>query len=69
MIRDEFLGEIEAFLSAHRINATHFGRLVMNDSSFVHRIRAGGDVRLSTMQKVIEFMRSPQPELPLQAAE
>jgi predicted transcriptional regulator len=57
MIRDEFLSTIESFLSAHGMNATLFGRLSMNDSSFVHRIRNGGDVRLSTMEKVQGFMR------------
>lgn len=56
MTREEFLQEIEDFLSAHAMNASRFGILALNDSTFVHRIRVGKDVRLNTMRKVRDFM-------------
>lgn len=56
MTRDAFLQEIEAFLSAHAMHASRFGSLAVNDSGFVGRMRRGKDVRLSTMNKIRDFM-------------
>ena len=68
MIRDKFLQEIEAFLRKHEMNATQFGRLALNDTNFVHRVRGGADIRLSTVEKVRSFMDKTDKDLSVERA-
>lgn len=56
MMRDEFLTEIDQFLSRHGISGAKLGLLAVNDSGFLSRLRNGKDVRLSTVERVREFM-------------
>lgn len=53
---DRLLKDIEAFIAARRMSATEFGRQALNDSDFVHGLRRGRDVRLSTVERVRDFM-------------
>ena len=56
MIHAEFLQEVEHFLAEHSMSATRFGILALNDREFVRRLRRGGDVRVSTIERVRGFM-------------
>lgn len=40
---------------------TRFGELAMNDKGFLFRLESGRDVRLSTVEKVRQFMASYRP--------
>lgn len=56
--RDALLAEIEAFLHRHGVAASEFGRAALNDTSLVKRLRDGADVRLSTADRIRDFIRS-----------
>lgn len=56
MTHQEFLQDIEQFLDAHGMSASRFGLLALNDRDFVFRMRRGSDVRISTIDRVREFM-------------
>lgn len=51
------LDEIEAFLEAKDMSATAFGIKALNDPPFVAQLRAGRDIKMSTADRVREFMR------------
>lgn len=55
-IRDQLLSEIETYIAASGMTATDFGRTVMNDSAFVHRLRGGLGVKAQTIDKVRAWM-------------
>lgn len=60
--RDKLLQEIETFLKAHGMYPSYFGRDAINDTALVSRLRAGGDVRLETVDRIRAFMRNhPKP--------
>ena len=48
--------EIEAFLSRHEMSAISFGRKVLRDPHFVRDLRAGRDLKMSTVDRVRGFM-------------
>lgn len=48
--------EIEAFLSRHEMSPVTFGRKAMRDPHFVRDLRAGRDLKMSTVEKVRGFM-------------
>lgn len=50
------LSEIEVFCVQAGLSETRFGELALNDKPFVTQLRAGRDVRMSTVAKVREFM-------------
>lgn len=56
--RDALLTQIETFLTVTGMAASEFGRLVLNDTSLVKRLRDGADVRLGTADKITAFMKS-----------
>lgn len=56
----QLLAEIEAFLATHRIAATKFGLMAVHDGKLVGRLRARKDLRVSTVERVREFLRSQQ---------
>jgi hypothetical protein len=53
---DELLKAIEAFCRDNGISETRFGELALNDKPFVSQLRAGRDVRMSTVDRVCDFM-------------
>lgn len=58
MMKDEFVQEIEAFLKAHKVAPSAFGRAAVNDRSFVADLKAGKrDVKMSTVEKVRKYMK------------
>jgi hypothetical protein len=59
--RKLLLDEIEAFLKAHDMRPTTFGRLAANDTALVSRIRGGSNVRLDTADSLRLFMRCYRP--------
>lgn len=62
--RDKLLARIDAFLKANGIAASAFGTMAIKDSSFVLRLRAGRNIRIGTMERVEEFMRTYAPPAP-----
>jgi hypothetical protein len=59
----KFHDEVEAFLRDAGMPATRFGRLAMNDKSFVNHLRNGRHPRLDTAEKVREFMAAERLKL------
>ena len=55
--RERLLAEIDEFLAPRDMLPSSFGRLSVADGKFLARIRAGGDVRTATAERVREFMR------------
>lgn len=51
------LEEVEAFIVANGVSATRFGDEALGDRHFVRQLRDGRDVKLSTVDKVRNFMR------------
>jgi hypothetical protein len=59
--RQKLLQDIECFIDKFGLAASRFGLLAMNDPALVKRLRAGGDVRTETAQKLRDFMRGWKP--------
>jgi predicted XRE-type DNA-binding protein len=57
-IRDELLAEIALFLAETGMSPTELGERAMNDRARVSRLRAGDDIRASSVDKLRAFMRA-----------
>ncbi len=53
----DLIEEIADFCTRHGMSETRFGELVLNDKPFVSQLRAGRDIRSSTVEKIRAFMR------------
>ncbi len=56
------LDDVEAFLLAHAVSATAFGRMSLRDRHFVRQLREGRRVWPETEAKVRRFMATYRPE-------
>lgn len=54
--RAKLLAEIEAFLTETGMYPSHFGRDSVNDPALIGRLRQGGDIKLSTADRLRAFM-------------
>jgi len=63
--REQLLHDIETFLGRTGMAATTFGRLCLNDTAFVHRLRSGTDARLDTAERVRRFIAEYEVPRPL----
>ena len=50
------LEAIEAFCNEHKMSASTFGRLSVNDGKLVSRLRNGNDITLKTSRKIRQFI-------------
>lgn len=57
-IREQLVDKIDRFLEVNGLSASEFGRMALNDSGFVKRLRDGKDVRLKTVDKIEAFIRN-----------
>jgi len=55
-IRTELLRRVEAYLVRNNLSATRFGYMSTGDPSLVTKLRNGGDIRLQTLEKIMQFM-------------
>lgn len=55
--REKLLTKIEAFLRRTGMGAGTFGTRAVNDGKFVTRLRSGGEVQSSVIDKSENFMR------------
>lgn len=55
------LSEIEAFCSFHELSEWQFGEMAMNDRHFIRQLREGRDVRVSTVERVRQFIAGYSP--------
>lgn len=55
--RQTFLEDVEKFLREHSLSATRFGVLAAGDTKFVSTLRKGRKLRLSTEQRVRDWMQ------------
>lgn len=55
-MRDELLSEINIFLNKTEMKPTAFGKAAVGDGSFVHNLKRGLDIRMSTYAKVKNFI-------------
>lgn len=65
------LTEIDAFLARHAMAESRFGRDAVNDPHLLRRLRGGGDVTLTTVDRLRAFMRGvdgPAPAAQQEAA-
>lgn len=53
----QLLSEIEAFLRNRKMKETTFGRFAVNDGKFVGRLRAGGSLTVTTLEKVRAYIK------------
>lgn len=53
---------VKAFLDAHNMAPTTFGRLAMNDPHFVRDLEAGRRMFAETEAKARQFMEAYQPQ-------
>jgi predicted transcriptional regulator len=54
----DFLEEVESFLREHGLSATRFGVLAAGDTKFVGTLRKGRKLRLSTLERVRQWMKA-----------
>jgi hypothetical protein len=54
---DSLLTDIEAFCRKHGMAESQFGVLALNDKNFVGQVRNGRDLRISTVDRVLSFMK------------
>lgn len=59
---EEFLQRIEAFLVAHKIGATTFGKKAMGDPNFVFDLREGRIASLAVFDRINAFMAEREAE-------
>ena len=52
----KLLIDIEAFCDRHDVKPSTFGRLALNDSGFVNRLREGRSPSLTVTRKVYAYM-------------
>lgn len=57
-LHEELLADVDEFLRANDIASTSFGVCAVNDGKFVPRLRAGANMRLSTLSRVRDFIRT-----------
>lgn len=57
---ETFQKEVEVFIATRKMRHTKFGKLAMNDPSFVSRLRDGLEVKAPTIDKVRKFMLTHQ---------
>lgn len=56
-MRDQLLAEIDAFLARNpAVSATRLGVESVNDTSLIHRLRAGKDCRMMTVVRIRDAM-------------
>ena len=56
----ELLDQIETYLAQQRMPPSKFGRLVVGDPRFVDDLRGGRLPRVTTRQRVLDFLAAPQ---------
>jgi len=54
----ELIQQVEDFCAQQCVTESAFGELALNDRHFVRQLRAGRDVRMSTVLKVRRFMET-----------
>lgn len=52
----QLLAKIDAFLKASQMSETYFGKLAVNNSEVVKRLRAGRTVTLTTQASIESFI-------------
>jgi 2,4-dienoyl-CoA reductase-like NADH-dependent reductase (Old Yellow Enzyme family) len=57
-LTDQFLDEIETFLTQSGMDATAFGKSAMSDPSFVFDLRAGRSPSIRTVDRCRNYMRT-----------
>ena len=55
-IRAELMHTIEIYLIKNKVSATRFGYMSTGDPSLITKLRNGGDIRLQTLEKIMQFM-------------
>jgi hypothetical protein len=59
-IRSELMQKIEIYLVKNKVSATRFGYMSTGDPSLITKLRNGGDIRLQTLEKIMQFMMDPK---------
>jgi hypothetical protein len=59
-IRSELMQKIEIYLVKNKVSATRFGYMSTGDPSLINKLRNGGDIRLQTLEKIMQFMMDPK---------
>ena len=59
--REKLIEEIDTILRLTGMKPTRLGTLALNDPSILQRLREGKDVRLSTADRLREFMKDYRP--------
>lgn len=60
-LSEQFLAEVDAFLSRTGMDPTRFGRQALNDPNFVFSVRKGRSPSLRTIDRVRQFMADAAP--------
>ena len=55
-IRSELMQKIEIYLAKNKVSATRFGYMSTGDPSLITKLRNGGDIRLQTLERIVQFM-------------
>ena len=55
-IRAELMHKIEIYMIKNKVSATRFGYMSTGDPSLLTKLRNGGDIRLQTLEKIMQFM-------------
>ncbi|MGE0424960.1 MAG: hypothetical protein AB7O88_22065 [Reyranellaceae bacterium] len=55
-ITEQFVGRVEAFLTASGVKPSEFGRSAIGDRSFVLNLRRGRSPTLATADKVLSYI-------------
>ncbi|BBK44146.1 hypothetical protein STVA_41660 [Allostella vacuolata] len=59
-LQDQFLAEIEAYLTREGMGATQFGIRALNDPRFVFDVRRGRICSVRTVDRVRAWMADPE---------
>lgn len=53
---EQLLREIDVFMRTAGYSDTRFGEECLNDRHLIHRLRKGSDIKLSTVDKIRQFI-------------
>jgi hypothetical protein len=59
VLHPDILDRIFSYIEENKISKAKFGRLAMNDPSFVYNIEAGRELRMKTQARVRQFLSEP----------
>jgi len=57
--KEVLLEKIDKFIATNDISEATFGKLTINDTGLVNRLRSGGDITTTKLDAILRFLTNP----------